>query len=89
MVIAAPLLAGAVQDTTLWASVSAVADTPDGAPGTADGMMAEDADDAELVPFAFVAVTVNVYDVPFVRPVTVHEVVAVVHWNEPGDEVTA
>ena len=22
------------------------------------------------------------------RPVTVHEVVAVVHWNEPGEEVT-
>jgi hypothetical protein len=26
--------------------------------------------------------------VPFVRPFTVHEVVAVVHWNEPSDDVT-
>jgi hypothetical protein len=51
---------GAVQETTLCASVSAVADTPDGAPGTADGTIAEDAEDAALVPFAFVAVTVKV-----------------------------
>jgi hypothetical protein len=51
-------------------------------------MIAAVADEAEPVPETFVAVTVNVYDVPFVRPVTVHEVVAVVHWNEPGDEVT-
>jgi len=40
------------------------------------------------VPLTFVAVTVNVYEVPFVNPVTVHEVVAVVHVNEPGVEVT-
>ena len=80
---------GADQDTTDWFVAPAVPDTPVGAPGTVEGTTDEDADDAELVPFAFVAVTVNVYDVPFVRPVTVHEVVAVVHWNEPGDEVTA
>ena len=30
-----------------------------------------EAADAALVPMAFVAVTVKVYDVPFVRPVTV------------------
>jgi ribonuclease PH len=36
----------------------------------------------------FVAVTVNVYDVPFVRPVTVQLVVAVVQVNELDDEVT-
>jgi hypothetical protein len=40
------------------------------------------------VPDTFVAVTVNVYDVPFVRPVTVQVVVAVVHVNEPGVDVT-
>jgi len=40
------------------------------------------------MPDAFVAVTVNVYEVPFVRPATVHEVEAVVHEKEPGDEVT-
>ena len=32
--------------------------------------------------------TVKVYEVPLVRPVTAHDVVAVVHVNEPGDEVT-
>ena len=35
--------------------------------GTA-GVTAADATDAELVPAAFVAVTVNVYDLPFVSP---------------------
>ena len=35
--------------------------------GTA-GVTAADATDAELVPAAFVAVTVNVYDAPFVSP---------------------
>ena len=85
---AAPFAAGAVQDTTLWASVSAVADTPEGAPGTADGTTAEDGAEAALVPFAFVAVTVNVYEVPLVRPVTVQLVVAVVQVNPPGEEVT-
>ena len=34
--------------------------------------------EAALVPAAFVAVTVKVYAVPFVRPVTVQEVVDVV-----------
>jgi len=66
----------------------AVADTPVGAPGTADGTIADDADEAELVPTEFVAVTVNVYEVPFVRPPTVQLVVAVVHVSPPGDEVT-
>ena len=86
--IVAPLAAGAVHDTTLWASASAVADTPEGAPGTADGTTAEDGAEAALVPFAFVAVTVNVYVVPFVRLSTVQLVVAVVHVSPPGDEVT-
>ena len=35
------------------------------------GVTLLDATDAALVPTAFVAVTVNVYDVPFVSPVTV------------------
>jgi hypothetical protein len=43
-----------------------------GAPGTVDGIAAADAIEAVPVPLAFVAVTVNVYDVPFVRPVIVH-----------------
>jgi hypothetical protein len=47
-----------------------------------------DAAEAAPVPFTFVAVTVNVYEVPFVRPVTVQLVVTVVQVNEPGDDVT-
>jgi hypothetical protein len=42
------------------------------------------------VPAPFVAVDVKVYDVPFVRPVTVHEPDApvTVHCALPGFEVT-
>jgi len=87
-VIAAPLLAGAVQETNAEASIAPVATTEDGASGTAEGMMAEDAEEAEPVPDTFVAVTVNEYETPFVRPETVHEVVEVMHWNPPGFEVT-
>ena len=43
-----------------------------GAPGTVEGVAAAEAVDAVPVPLAFVAVTVNVYAVPFVRPVIVH-----------------
>jgi hypothetical protein len=49
-----------------------VALTDVGAPGTVDGVAAADAVEAEPVPRAFVAVTVNVYAVPLVRPVIVH-----------------
>ena len=86
--IAAPLLAGAVQETNAEASIAPVATTEDGASGTAEGTTDNDAEEAVPVPDTFVAVTVNEYDVPFVRPETVHEVVAVMHWNPPGFEVT-
>jgi hypothetical protein len=66
------LVAGAVQETTDRPFASLVADTDVGAPGTVDGVAAADATEAVPVPDAFVAVTVNVYAVPFVRPVTVH-----------------
>ncbi len=49
-----------------------VAETEVGAPGTVEGTAAADATEAAPVPLAFVAVTVNVYAVPFVRPVIVH-----------------
>jgi hypothetical protein len=65
-----------------------VALTAVGAAGTVDGVTAADAAEATPVPLAFVAVTVNVYEVPFVNPVTAHDVVAVVHVNEPGVDVT-
>jgi len=44
--------------------------------------------EAAPVPVVFVAFTVNVYEVPLVRSVTMHEVVAVVQVNPPGEEVT-
>jgi hypothetical protein len=59
-----------------------------GAPGTVAAVTEFEAADAALVPAAFVAVTVKVYAVPFVRPITVigEEVPAPV--SPPGDEVT-
>ena len=82
-----PLLEGAVQETATWVDPN-TPDTPVGAPGTVAGTTADDAEDAAPAPALFVAATVNVYDVPFVRPVTVHEVVAVVQVKKPGEEVT-
>src|SRR5450631_3322474 len=83
-----PLLAGAAHDTTAEAS-PAVADTPVGAPGTALGVTAPLAGEAGEVPTPFVAVTVNVYEVPLVRPVTVAVVApAVAAVRPPGLAVT-
>ena len=86
-VIDAPPVTGADHETTTC-PLPAEADTPVGAPGTVDGVALEEAVDAAPVPDAFVAVTVNVYAVPFVNPVTVQLTDEVVHWNEPGDDVT-
>ena len=57
----------------------------------AAGVTAADATDAELVPAAFVAATVNVYDAPFERPETVHCSGPLDHAQDapPGDAVTA
>ena len=49
-----------------------------GAPGTVAGVTEFEDPDAVLVPLAFVAVTVKVYVVPFVRPLTVAVVAPVV-----------
>ena len=68
-----PLLVGAIQLTVAW-PLPAVAVTPVGAPGRPFGVTALDADESGPVPFAVVADTLNVYAVPFVRPVTVVEV---------------
>jgi hypothetical protein len=74
-VIALPPFDGAVQLTDADPS-PAVAVTPVGAPGAvgAAGVTGLEAADSALVPTALVADTVNVYGVPFVRPVTVVEV---------------
>ena len=84
-----PLEVGAVHATVACA-LPVVASTLVGTPGTvATGVTAADADDAVPVPIAFVAVTVNVYAVPSVSPVTVAVVApVVVAVNEPGLEVT-
>jgi hypothetical protein len=60
-----------------------VALTDVGAPGTVDGVAAADAAEAGPVPDAFVAVTVNVYAVPFVSPLTVQEVAVIATHQYP------
>src|SRR5918912_1152678 len=65
-----PFDAGAVHEIVADAS-PAVAVTAVGAPGTVAGVTLLEASEAGPVPTAFVAVTVNVYAVPFVSPVTV------------------
>ena len=68
--IADPLLAGTVQAT--FAEVFPAVATPIvGAFGTLAGVTELDAADVEPAPTPLVANTVNVYAVPFVRPVTV------------------
>jgi hypothetical protein len=57
-------------------------------PGTPAGITLLDAADAMLVPTAFVAVTVNVYAVPLVRPVTMIGLAAPATTTPPGFEVT-
>jgi hypothetical protein len=83
-----PFELGAVHETTAEASPTEEITTLIGASGTVNGVTAADAVDAEPAPDAFVALTVKVYEVPFVRPVTVQLVVTVVQVNEPGDDVT-
>ena len=88
MIARPPFEAGADQLTTADPSAG-VATTPVGAPGTVAGMTAADGAEAGPVPTEFVAVTLNVYDVPLVRPLTVQlRVPAVVQVFAPGVEVT-
>jgi len=83
-----PLEVDAVQDTTDWVLAYDVAFTAVGAVGTVAGMADAEADEAGPVPAPLVAVTVNVYGVPLVSPVTVQPMVALVQTNPPGEEVT-
>ena len=53
-----------------------------------EGVTELEAEEGAPVPLAFVAVTVNVYAVPFVRPVTYAYVLAVAAVNPPGEDVT-
>ena len=82
------MLAGAVQATETWAAPE-VPITDVGAPGVVYGVTALDAPDAEPVPAAFVAVTVKVYEVPGVKPVTLQvSAPDVTQVKPPGVEVT-
>lgn len=63
-----PLLVGAVNETVTCASPLATV-IPVGAFGTVDGVTADEAVDCAEVPIALLAVTLNVYGVPFVNPV--------------------
>ena len=85
---APPTDVGAVQETSDSPSVFEVAMTFVGAPGTVAGVAEDDEIEGAPEPLAFFATTMNVYEIPFVRPVTVHEVEAVVHENDPEVEVT-
>ena len=84
---APPVENGADQETSIEESPG-VPMTAVGASGTVAGVTEPEAADDEPVPTTLVAVTVNVYEVPLVRPVTVQLVEVLVQVNEPGDEVT-
>ena len=78
MIAEPPLEAGAFQDseTDRLPGAPATAVGASGTVGPADGVTAAEAVESGPVPAAFVAATVKVYAVPFVRPVTVREVAA-------------
>ena len=82
-----PLLDGAVK-LIVACPLPATAVTLVGASGTVAGVTLLLAIDEVLVPTAFVAVTLKVYAVPFVRPTTVADVVAVTVVNPPTFDVT-
>ncbi len=69
MIAAPPFVAGAV-NVTEAAPLPGVAVPMVGVPGTVDGMTVFDAADAGPVPIAFVAVTLQVYVLPFVNDAT-------------------
>jgi hypothetical protein len=61
------LLVGAVKEIVACVSPT-TAVTAEGAFGTVEGVTAADATDTTDVPTSFVAVTLNVYSSPFVKP---------------------
>ena len=87
MIAEPPLLLGA-EKVIVASPLPRTALTLVGAPGTVAGVTLFEADEADPVPTAFVAVTVNVYAVPLVRPVTVIGEAPPVPMNPPGLEVT-
>jgi hypothetical protein len=82
-----PLLAGAV-NATIACALPAVAVPIVGAPGPVEGVTEFEATLAGLIPLAFVAITVKVYAVPLVSPVTIIGLAEPVPVKPPGLEVT-
>jgi hypothetical protein len=66
----------------------ATAFTDVGAKGKPAGVTLLDGADATPVPIALVAVTVNVYGVPLVNPITVRGLAEPVAVNPPRDDLT-
>jgi hypothetical protein len=83
-------LEGAVHET-VTAPSAAVTIRSVGASGAPTGVTAAEAVEAELVPETFVAVAVNVYALPLVRPVMVQLTAGTVIVQDllSGDETTA
>jgi hypothetical protein len=82
------LLTGAAQ-LTVACPLPAVAVTLVGAPGGAAGVTLVDGSDVGPGPLALVAITVKVYDVPLVRPVTIAvRAPVVLAVKPPGADVT-
>ena len=67
---------GAVHDTTTPPVLFAVAVALVGASATLRGVTALDGSEYELVPAAFTAATLKVYEVPFTKPMTDADAVA-------------
>jgi len=82
-----PLKIGAVNDTVAW-PLPSTAVTAVGASGTVTGVIGSDGIDDNPSPTALVAVTVNVYGVPFARPVIEIGDAFPVAVKFPGLEVT-
>ena len=87
MIAAPPVTPGAVNVTEAL-PLPRVAVPIVGAPGRVAGVTLFDAADAEPVPTLLVAVTVNVYAVPLVNPLTVIGLAEPVPVIPPGLEVT-
>ena len=82
-----PLEAGGV-NVTVACPTPAVAVPIVGGPGTAAGVTLFEGADAGPVPTAFAAVTVKVYGVPLVRPLTMRGEAGPLALKPPGEEVT-
>ena len=83
-----PFATGSIHETTELVLTFEVADTPVGESGTVAGTAAADAADGSEVPEMFVAFTLNVYEVPLVRPVITQLVAPVVVQDfPPGVEI--